>query len=70
MTVWSDAIGTVWPGRDSRDRPLLPLLVLLTVVAGLIDAASYLNLAAAAGVVAVALIGADAVASAPGDWAR
>lgn len=44
MTVWSDATGTLWPRRDGRDGPLPPLLVLLTVVAGLVDAASYLNL--------------------------
>lgn len=44
MTVWSEAKGTVWPGRDARDGPLPPLLLLLTVVTGLVDAASYLKL--------------------------
>src|SRR5882672_11178883 len=44
MSVWSEAVGTVWPGRDARDGPLPPLLLLLTVVTGLVDAASYLNL--------------------------
>jgi uncharacterized membrane protein YoaK (UPF0700 family) len=44
VTVWSEAKGTVWPGRDARDGPLPPLLLLLTVVTGLVDAASYLKL--------------------------
>lgn len=44
MSVWSEAVGTVWPGRDARDGPLPPLLLLLTVVTGLVDAASYLKL--------------------------
>jgi uncharacterized membrane protein YoaK (UPF0700 family) len=44
MSVWSEAAGTVWPGRDTRDGPLPPLLLLLTVVTGLVDAASYLKL--------------------------
>ncbi|HEX7581551.1 MAG TPA: YoaK family protein [Gaiellaceae bacterium] len=44
MTVWSDAIETVWPGRDGPDGLLPPLLLLLTVVTGLVDAASYLKL--------------------------
>jgi uncharacterized membrane protein YoaK (UPF0700 family) len=44
MSAWSDAIETVWPKRESRDGLLPPLLVLLTVVTGLVDAASYLNL--------------------------
>jgi uncharacterized membrane protein YoaK (UPF0700 family) len=44
MSVWSEAVGTVWPGRDARDGPLPPLLLLLTLVTGLVDAASYLKL--------------------------
>jgi uncharacterized membrane protein YoaK (UPF0700 family) len=44
MSVWSDVVGTLWPGKDSRDGPLLPLLLVLTVVTGLVDAASYLEL--------------------------
>jgi uncharacterized membrane protein YoaK (UPF0700 family) len=44
MTAWNDAIETLRPPRDGRDGPLPPLLLLLTVVTGLVDAASYLNL--------------------------
>ncbi len=44
MTVWSDLLGTVRPGRSSRDGPLPPLLLTLTVVTGLVDATSYLKL--------------------------
>jgi uncharacterized membrane protein YoaK (UPF0700 family) len=44
MTIWSDAVETVRPARGSNDGPLPPLLLLLTVVTGLVDAASYLNL--------------------------
>ena len=44
MSLWSDATETLWPGRDSRDGPLPPLLLLLTLVTGLVDAASYLKL--------------------------
>jgi uncharacterized membrane protein YoaK (UPF0700 family) len=44
MTIWSDAVETVRPARGSRDGLLPPLLLLLTVVTGLVDAASYLNL--------------------------
>ncbi len=44
MTIWSDAVETVRPARGSKDGPLPPLLLLLTVVSGLVDAASYLNL--------------------------
>jgi len=44
MSVWSEAVGTVWPGRDARDGPLPPLLLALTLVTGLVDATSYLKL--------------------------
>jgi uncharacterized membrane protein YoaK (UPF0700 family) len=44
MTIWSDAIETVWPGRDGPDGLLPPLLLLFLVVTGLVDAASYLKL--------------------------
>src|SRR5438067_7806475 len=44
MSVWSEAVGTVWPGRDAPDGPLPPLLLTLTVVTGLVDATSYLKL--------------------------
>ena len=44
MSVWSDAAKTLRPGRDDRDGPLPPLLLSLTVVTGLVDAASYLKL--------------------------
>jgi uncharacterized membrane protein YoaK (UPF0700 family) len=44
MSVWSEMAGTLRPSRDSRDGPLPQLLLLLTVVTGLVDAASYLRL--------------------------
>jgi uncharacterized membrane protein YoaK (UPF0700 family) len=44
MTAWSDARETVLPAVRSRDGLLPPLLLLLTVVTGLVDAASYLKL--------------------------
>src|SRR5664279_2615776 len=44
MTIRSDAIETVWPGRYGPDGLLPPLLLLLTVVTGVVDAASYLKL--------------------------
>jgi uncharacterized membrane protein YoaK (UPF0700 family) len=44
VSAWSDAASTVLPGRDARDGPLPPLLLVLTVVTGLVDAASYLRL--------------------------
>ncbi|MYV98579.1 YoaK family protein [Streptomyces sp. SID3343] len=39
-----DAGRTLVPGTDDPHRPLPPLLVLLTVVTGLVDAVSYLEL--------------------------
>ena len=44
MSVLADALGTVWPERGNPHGPLPPLLLLLTVVTGLVDAASFLNL--------------------------
>jgi uncharacterized membrane protein YoaK (UPF0700 family) len=44
VSTWSDAKGTVWPQAGSDDGPLAPLLLLLTVVTGLVDATSYLRL--------------------------
>ena len=43
MSIRSDVVGTVWPGVDSRDGPLPPLLLALTIVTGLVDATSYLE---------------------------
>src|SRR2546422_180555 len=34
MSIWSEAVGTMWPGRNARDGPLPPLLLLLTVATG------------------------------------
>ena len=36
--------GAAGPAKDDRDGSLLPLLVVLTVVTGLVDAVSYLKL--------------------------
>jgi uncharacterized membrane protein YoaK (UPF0700 family) len=44
MTVWSEARETVWPVKNGPDGPLPPLLLSLTLVTGLVDAASYVNL--------------------------
>jgi uncharacterized membrane protein YoaK (UPF0700 family) len=44
MSVLAEALGTIWPERSSPHGPLPPLLLLLTVVTGLVDAASFLNL--------------------------
>jgi len=43
VTIWSDAVDTLRPGAGA-DGALPPLLLLLTVVTGLVDAASFLNL--------------------------
>jgi uncharacterized membrane protein YoaK (UPF0700 family) len=42
--VWADLRGTIWPRSGSDDGPLPPLLLLLTVLTGLVDAVSYLRL--------------------------
>lgn len=42
--IVADAARTIVPGRDDRHGPLPPLLLLLTVVTGVVDAASYLAL--------------------------
>jgi uncharacterized membrane protein YoaK (UPF0700 family) len=44
MTAWADARETVWPRGNGPDGPLPPLLLALTLVTGLVDAASYVNL--------------------------
>jgi uncharacterized membrane protein YoaK (UPF0700 family) len=44
MGIRSGVVETVWPRMDSRDGPLPPLLLSLTVVTGLVDATSYLEL--------------------------
>jgi hypothetical protein len=44
LSVLAEALGTVWPERDSPHGPLPPLLLLLTIATGLVDAASFLNL--------------------------
>jgi uncharacterized membrane protein YoaK (UPF0700 family) len=38
-----DAVRKLWPWAGSGQGPLPPLLVLLTVVTGLVDAVSYLT---------------------------
>jgi uncharacterized membrane protein YoaK (UPF0700 family) len=43
-TVWQDVKDTLRPSRESPDGPLPPLLLMLTVVTGLVDATSYLKL--------------------------
>jgi uncharacterized membrane protein YoaK (UPF0700 family) len=43
-TAWQEVKGTLRPARDSRDGPLPPLLLTLTLVTGLVDATSYLKL--------------------------
>src|SRR5580700_9585648 len=44
MSVLDEARQTLWPPADDRHGPLAPMLVALTVVTGLVDAASYLKL--------------------------
>lgn len=42
--AWQEVAATLRPRPDSRDGPLPPLLLTLTVVTGLVDATSYLKL--------------------------
>jgi hypothetical protein len=42
--VWREVAATLRPRPNSRDGPLPPLLLTLTVVTGLVDATSYLKL--------------------------
>jgi uncharacterized membrane protein YoaK (UPF0700 family) len=44
LGAWEEIAGTIRPARGSKDGPLPPLLLLLTVVTGLVDATSYLKL--------------------------
>jgi uncharacterized membrane protein YoaK (UPF0700 family) len=44
MSVLAEARHTLWPPVGDRHGPLAPMLVALTVVTGLVDAASYLRL--------------------------
>jgi uncharacterized membrane protein YoaK (UPF0700 family) len=44
MTAWAEVQATLRPDARSRDGVLPPLLLLLTVVTGLVDAPSYLKL--------------------------
>jgi len=43
-TFFSDVKDTLLPKRDAKDGPLPPLLVMMTLVTGLVDAFSYLVL--------------------------
>ena len=44
MRVLRDAFETVWPPAGDRHGPLAPMMVALTFVTGIVDAASYLKL--------------------------
>jgi uncharacterized membrane protein YoaK (UPF0700 family) len=44
MSVLRDAARTLWPPAGDPHGPLVPMLVALTFVTGLVDAASYLKL--------------------------
>lgn len=44
MSAWEEIAATIRPPRGSRDGPLPPLLLLLAVLTGLVDATSYLKL--------------------------
>ena len=43
-TAWREVTGTLRPRPESPDGPLPPLLLMLTVVTGLVDATSFLKL--------------------------
>ncbi len=44
MSIWSEVSETLWPSPGSRDGPLPPLLLMLTLITGMVDAASFLML--------------------------
>jgi uncharacterized membrane protein YoaK (UPF0700 family) len=44
VSVLGDAARTLWPPAGDRHGPLTPMMVALTFVTGLVDAASYLKL--------------------------
>ena len=44
MSVWREVLDTLHPPSETRDGPLPPLMLVLTVVTGLVDATSYLRL--------------------------
>jgi uncharacterized membrane protein YoaK (UPF0700 family) len=44
VSTWEEITATIRPPRGSKDGPLPPLLLLLTVVTGVVDATSYLKL--------------------------
>jgi uncharacterized membrane protein YoaK (UPF0700 family) len=44
MSIWSEVSETLWPSPGSRDGPLPPLLLILTLITGMVDAASFLML--------------------------
>ena len=44
MSILRDAARTLWPPAGDRHGPLVPMLVVLSFVTGLVDAASYLKL--------------------------
>jgi uncharacterized membrane protein YoaK (UPF0700 family) len=44
MSVLGEAARTLWPPRGDRHGPLAPIMVALTFVTGVVDAASYLEL--------------------------
>jgi uncharacterized membrane protein YoaK (UPF0700 family) len=44
VSVLGDVARTLWPAPGDRHGPLVPMMVALTVVSGMVDAASYLRL--------------------------
>ena len=42
--VWQDITGTLAPRRESQEGILPPLMILLTIVTGIVDAVAYLRL--------------------------